>query len=102
MPKQEIEFIREIFNLTQRDLAKILNVAPYSVERWEKEDGTTTPVGLASEVLRGLHMTALHLEGDKEEAKRISGRIRLGIGSVIFYELLNLCDGRPECTDAPS
>lgn len=53
----EIAFIRKTFRLSQRDLAKALNVAPYTVARGEA--GGNEPTGLQEEVLRALHQTAV-------------------------------------------
>lgn len=87
MNPADIVYIRETFHLSQRDLAKALNVTPYTVARWE--DGTNGPAGLPAEVLRALHNTAVHVqtEGDNARAAMIGGLIALGIGALIFYLL---------------
>lgn len=89
MASEDILFIRATFKLSQRDLAKALNVGPYTVARWE--EGTNTPAGLPAEVLRALHNTAVHVrdEGDDARAAMIGGLIALGIGALIFYLLRN-------------
>lgn len=88
MGPAEIKFIRETFKLSQRELAKALNVAPFTVARWEAEDGNA-PTGLQEEVLRALHNTALSVRERKDDAaaKAIGGAIALGIGALIFYLL---------------
>ncbi len=87
MGPTEVQFTREVFGLSPRDLAKALNVAPYTVARWEK--GENTPTGLQEEVLRALHNTAVHVrqKNDEETAKVIGGLVALGIGALIFYLL---------------
>ena len=84
---QDIGFIRETFQLSQRDLARALNVGGYTVARWE--DGTNSPAGLPAEVLRALHETAVRVSSDQDEAKarHVGGLIALGIGALIFYLL---------------
>lgn len=93
MGPEEIDRIKKAFKLESRDLAKALNVAPYTVTRWEKnqDDGGTLPTGLQAEVLQALHNVALETQGKKneDEAKLIRGLILLGIGALIFYLLTN-------------
>lgn len=88
MGPAEIKFTRETFGLSQRDLAKALAIAPFTVARWET--GENEPTGLQEEVLRALHMTAVRVEhrGDPKAASHIGDLIGLGIGALIFY-LLN-------------
>ena len=83
----EIQEIEEVFNLTSRDLANALNVAPLTVARWES--GQSNPTGLQEEVLRALHSTALEVRGQKnaQQAKIIRGLIVLGVGALIYYLL---------------
>lgn len=87
MGPQEVSYIREVFGLSQRDLAKALNVAPYTIVRWET--GGTSPSGLQDEVLRALYKTAMETrqKKDDEAAKAIGGLVALGIGALIFYLL---------------
>jgi transcriptional regulator with XRE-family HTH domain len=94
MGPAEVRFIRETFGLSQRDLAKALNVAPFTVSRWEAEQGNA-PTGLQDEVLRGLHNVALqvHAQNDAARAKVIGGIIALGIGALIFYLLSQQAPG---------
>jgi len=88
MGPAEISFIRRTFNLSQRDLAKALNVAPHTVTRWETEGGNH-PAGLQREVLQALYQTAQRVREDDREALLIGGLIGLGIGALIFYLLAN-------------
>lgn len=80
----EIAFIRQTFGLEQRDLARALNVAPYTVARWEL--GGNAPTGLQDEVLRALHSAAVRMKAKKDDAaaKALGGLIALGIGALIF------------------
>lgn len=82
----EIAFIRETFGLSQRDLAKALNVAPFTVARWEA--GFNEPTGLQDEVLRALHRTAMETSARADDsAARVGGLVALGIGALLFYML---------------
>ncbi len=87
MGPTDILLIRETFGLSQRDLAKSLNVAPFTVARWET--GKSRPTGLQEEVLRALHGTASRIKGKRDDAtaKMVGGLIGLGIGALIFYLL---------------
>lgn len=86
MQPAEIEFIRETFNLSQRDLAKALNVAPYTVARWETS--ANEPAGLQQEVLRALYRTAVETASRTDDsAANVGTLIALGIGALIFYLL---------------
>ncbi len=86
MQPAEIEFIRETFGLSKRELAKALNVAPYTVARWEA--GGNAPTGLQQEVLRALHRTAVETAPRTDNsAANLGGLIALGIGALIYYLL---------------
>ena len=65
-----------------------MNVAPYTVSRWENEEGSA-PSGLQQEVLRALHNTAQRVRENEAERAMIGGLIALGIGALIFYLLAN-------------
>jgi transcriptional regulator with XRE-family HTH domain len=86
MTPDQIRFILETFNLTQRDLAKAMNVSPPTVARWE--DGSNAPTGLQAEVLRALHSVALQVRNDEVRRQVIAGLIGLGIGALIAYLLV--------------
>lgn len=88
MTADQIRFIRDVFRLSQRDLAKALNVSPATVARWETSgDQGHSPTGLQHEVLRGLHSVALRVKDDETEKQMIAGLIVLGIGALIFVLL---------------
>ena len=87
MEPDHIKFVRETFGLSERALAKALNVGTYTVMRWES--GKTTPSGLQLEVLQGLYNTAVEVRKEKNEQRKstIAGLLTLGIGALIFYLL---------------
>lgn len=87
MGASEVRFVREVFNLSQRSLAKSMNVAPFTVARWEK--GESTPTGLQEEVLRALHNVGLQIQSDNDtvRAAAIGSLIGLGIGALIVLLL---------------
>lgn len=94
MNADQVRFIRSVFKLSQRDLAKALNVTPPTVARWEMApdaDGGHAPTGLQAEVLRGLHNVALkvHADNNPQAQQMVAGLIVLGIGALIAYLLAN-------------
>jgi DNA-binding transcriptional regulator YiaG len=62
----DLRHILSVFGLSKRDLARALNVAPYTVDRWEK--GAARPAGLQYEVLGALHAAALTLDADRHDS----------------------------------
>lgn len=89
MTADQVRYIREVFALSQRDLAKALNVSPATVARWEtsSQTGGHSPTGLQEEVLRALHNVAIRVHDNETEKQMVSGLIVLGIGALIFYLL---------------
>ena len=87
MPPSRIRFIHETFDITSRELAAALNVAPMTALRWEQ--GHNSPTGLQKEVLQALHGVALEVQAadDAQRAAAVRGLILLGIGALIFYLL---------------
>ena len=87
MGPPEILEIRNVLNLSQRELARALNVAPLTVGRWES--GESSPTGLQIEVLQALHNTVLEVSSqhDEQRSEMIRGLVVLGIGALIFYLL---------------
>jgi ribosome-binding protein aMBF1 (putative translation factor) len=87
MSPEDIAFTREVFGLSQRELARSLNVAPFTVARWEA--GQSSPTGLQDEVLRALHTVALQKAGSREpqSSKMIGGLLLLGIGGLLVSAL---------------
>ena len=87
MTPAEIVFVRQTFGLTQRSLAKSLNVSPHTVTRWEAN--TSAPTGLQEEVLRALHNVALEVTANHDAARQalVGGLVALGVGALIFYLL---------------
>ena len=86
----EVRFVREVFVLSQRDLAKALNVTPATAARWElaPEGAGHAPTGLQAEVLRGLHGVALRVRTDPARRQIVSEMVVLGVGALISYLLL--------------
>lgn len=74
--------LRNRIGLSRAEWARALNVNERTVARWE-EDGVD-PGGLAAEVMRGIH-NALE---DGADPQRVGRKISLGIGAMIFTELL--------------
>jgi hypothetical protein len=72
---------------TDRQFAKALNVAPFTVQRWQA--GSHQPGGLQEEIILALYNTAMRVErdGTVDEAERIGSLVGLGIGALIYYLL---------------
>ncbi|MBK9387318.1 MAG: hypothetical protein IPN34_21085 [Planctomycetes bacterium] len=87
MTREHLRFVCEVFNLSAKDLAKAMNVAPNTVHRREKRENL--PTGLQEEVLRALHNIALKVDDDARERAILGGLIALGVGALIFYLLTN-------------
>lgn len=85
MSPDQIRHVRSVLGLSQRELARALGVAPYTVSRWEA--GQSPPSGLQLEVLRALHSTALRVQDDQAKVAIVAGLVGLGIGALIFYLL---------------
>ena len=84
MSPDDVLFIRQTLGLSQHELSKALNIAPFTVARWEKRDGGNEPSGLQAEILRALHSTALDVAGDVQVAKAVGTQLALGIGALIY------------------
>ncbi len=81
-------YLRERLGLEIRDWARILGVAPLTVQRWEQG---TPPSGVASEVLRGLTQ-AIRAGVDPGE---IRDRLNLGLAAFIAAGLTTKPGKRP-------
>lgn len=82
--------LRERLGLTPSAWAKALNVSEATTKRWE--DGTTEPVGLHDEVMRGISF-ALDEGADPVRTGKL---VALGIGALLQHELLRRCgNGKP-------
>ena len=84
--------IRERLGITRSDWAKALGVNEKTVSRWEEEH--VEPGGLAHEVMRGI---ASALE-EGANAERVGRLVELGIGSLLFYGLMNQLSRLPRRT----
>jgi transcriptional regulator with XRE-family HTH domain len=82
---QQILFIRQTLNLSQRDLARALGVAQVTVSRWETSEHE--PTGLQLEVLRALHQSALTVQNDGTKRAIVAGLVGMGIGALLFLAL---------------
>lgn len=85
MQPDRIVYIREVFDLTQRELARALSVTPATVSRWET--GAFKPVGLHGEILQALRTAACVLAEDDPRSRRISGLLQLGVGSMLVHTI---------------
>ena len=74
--------LREALGFDVRRWARVLNVNPQTIERWDS--GVTAPVGLAADILRALDQCL----NDGVPADTIRGSISLGLGAFIATELL--------------
>lgn len=89
MNAADVLLLRQTLNLSQRDLARALNVSPATVVRWERPGGPE-PVGLQQEVLRVLHATALEVRrrDDANLGRALGATIALGIGAFLMGALV--------------
>lgn len=89
MIKQEhLNFIMQAFRMDDKALAKVLNVAPFTVSRWKS--GESEPAGLQDEVLTGLYNVAVETsKKDKAEQEAIIALVALGIGALLFFLLMS-------------
>ncbi len=63
-------------------VAKILQVAPSTVSRWER--GLVSPQGRTAEALDLLYRTAVHAERGNEDANQIFATILTGAGAGLL------------------
>jgi hypothetical protein len=80
---KDLSRIRAAFGLSQRQLAHALNVAPFTVARWES--GANKPTGLAEVVVGALRSVAD--TATPAHARKAGGRVALGIGHVLVEAL---------------
>jgi len=83
---EQVIYVRETFGMSQRALAKAMNVAPLTVYRWES--GANEPSGLQREVLQALHLVALKVASDPNKCAAIGGKLAMGVGALIYVLLL--------------
>lgn len=82
--KFQVAMIRRTFGFSKPDLARALNVAPFTIARWER--GSNAPVGLQADVIRALHGLALLATAKGGTTKKLMGdMIRLGIGALLLH-----------------
>ena len=76
----------QTFRMDDKALAKALNVAPFTVSRWQS--GGSEPAGLQDEVLTGLYNAAVEIrKKNKAEQEAIIALVALGIGALLFVLL---------------
>ncbi len=75
--------LRERLNLSRAEWARALNINIATVKRWEDDDAD--PGGLAAEVMRAVN-NAL---AEGADAARIGRLLSLGIGSLLYYSLVD-------------
>lgn len=75
----DVKGIRDIFDLSQQDLAHALGVARFTITRWEQSNNE--PTGLQREVLCALRTVANSI--DPTMGRMLGDRIRLGIGHLL-------------------
>ena len=88
---EDIRIIEYVFGLDDSDLARILGVNRYTVDRWKK--GTPPPLGLATEVMLALYNAARHFnnsDSQRGRAKIIGMKLQMGLGHFIFDGISNL------------
>jgi transcriptional regulator with XRE-family HTH domain len=82
MDAASIKSLREAMGLTPTELAKALNIAVFTVRRWET--GQNEPTGLQSEVLQALRSVVGRMP---IRARDVGDQLRLGLGAMIFQLL---------------
>lgn len=87
MPAEEIRALRETLGLSQKDFAHLLNVAVFTVKRWEDSTCPHRPAGLSHEVLNALQQVVEEL-GDARKRKSVGRRLRLGVGALVREALI--------------
>ena len=82
----EAAYVRDVFGLSQRDLARAMSVAPYTVQRWEAGQ---QPKGLQADVLSAFHQAAEQIAECDDEARKavVRSMIMLGVGTFLAYHL---------------
>ncbi len=85
---QRVKWIRKALNLTQRDLARILNVTPGAVCQWERD--YFIPEGANQRVIEALYIQAKkkHVQELREIGNKIVKGIITGVAVAGFIALL--------------
>jgi transcriptional regulator with XRE-family HTH domain len=80
----ELRNVREALGLTVKEFARGLNIAAYTIERWE--DGANSPMGIQEVVYEAFETIVARVP--PERALAIGEDLRLGFGSMIVHLLL--------------
>ena len=76
-----VKRLRTRLGLSKAELARILNVAPLTVQRWDNGQETR---GLAASVLAAIQEAA----DASVNAKAIGQKLSLGVGALVYYGLV--------------
>ncbi len=80
----DIRFIKKTFNLSDRQLANVLGVAPYTVERWLAGPDTQ------NEALDALYRAAERVQSENDaSAEALKNLLLLGVGALILKALFD-------------
>ncbi len=86
----DIRFIKKTFNLSDRQLANVLGVAPYTVERWLAGPDTRHPTGTQNEALDALYRAAERVQSENDaSAEALKNLLLLGVGALILKALFD-------------
>lgn len=91
--KNQLIFIKRVFDLNTMEMAKFLGVAPITVTRWES--GKNIPVGIHTDILSQFYCIALEIDLDKNEfkANRYKSLMKLGVGAFIVIADFSINSG---------
>ena len=84
MSPTEIKSMRGALALSQSELARALNIAVFTVQRWET--GKNKPTGLPAEVLRGIRAAVGRVS--PERAREFGEQLRGGLSAALTSALL--------------
>jgi len=76
--------VRQALGLTLKEFSRGLNVAAFSVERWE--NGDNRPIGIQEMIYEALQMVIAQVP--PERARAIGVQLRLGLGAMLATLLL--------------
>ena len=84
--RDKILAILRYFDLSEEQLENCLSISHTTMQRWLAK--TNQPNGLHLAVIEALYAITIERNIDKQKAIE---RVKLGIGSVIFYNLMSVC-----------
>ncbi len=76
-----VKRLRKRLGLSRAELARILNVAPLTVQRWDNGQESR---GLAASVLGAIDEAV----ADGASVRRIGQKLSLGVGALVYYGLV--------------